>query len=265
MYRLYCTVLYSPCRDLELDRLQPGQVVKVPVVLGLEHFREQQQQQQHKQHADDGWFGLGRLLHQQHNSSSSGGTASTAQGGAVGQGMQQDGADGAGSSSSGSSSEDWLEPGSSVLAAGTGSSSSWQQHLSSKRGHLLQLVAAHRASDHWNSRLGASESEFEPSTSSTPSSSNSRSSSSSRTGWLPDVHSPAAAAVAHAAAAGHVPDEGVVAVKIQYPGALQTMTLDLVNLRSVSAFLQKTELQFDLVSAVDELQKQIHLEFDFMR
>lgn len=56
-----------------------------------------------------------------------------------------------------------------------------------------------------------------------------------------------------------------MAVKIQYPGALQTMTLDLVNLRSVSAFLQKTELQFDLVSAVDELQKQIHLEFEFMR
>lgn len=56
-----------------------------------------------------------------------------------------------------------------------------------------------------------------------------------------------------------------MAVKIQYPGALQTMSLDLVNLRSVSAFLQKTELRFDLLSAVEELQKQIHLEFDFMR
>jgi hypothetical protein len=33
----------------------------------------------------------------------------------------------------------------------------------------------------------------------------------------------------------------------------------------VSAFLSKTEIKFDLVSAVDELQKQIHLEFDFMR
>jgi predicted unusual protein kinase regulating ubiquinone biosynthesis (AarF/ABC1/UbiB family) len=62
-----------------------------------------------------------------------------------------------------------------------------------------------------------------------------------------------------------VPDEGLVAVKIQYPGALQTMTIDLVNLRATSAFLQKTELKFDLLSAVEELQKQIHLEFDFMR
>jgi predicted unusual protein kinase regulating ubiquinone biosynthesis (AarF/ABC1/UbiB family) len=62
-----------------------------------------------------------------------------------------------------------------------------------------------------------------------------------------------------------VPDGGLVAVKIQYPGALQTMTIDLVNLRATSAFLQKTELKFDLLSAVEELQKQIHLEFDFMR
>jgi len=56
-----------------------------------------------------------------------------------------------------------------------------------------------------------------------------------------------------------------VAVKIQYPGALRTMTLDLVNLRTTSAFLQKTELKFDLLSAVEEMQRQIHLEFDFMR
>lgn len=43
------------------------------------------------------------------------------------------------------------------------------------------------------------------------------------------------------------------------------MSEDLVNLRAISAFLSKTEIKFDLVSAVDELQKQIHLEFDFMR
>jgi hypothetical protein len=130
---------------------------------------------------------------------------------------------------------------------------------------LLQLVAAGSGSNGSSSAglhgsilssiLGASENESDFGSSS----------STSSTGALPDVHSPAAAAVAHAAASGHVPDGGLVAVKIQYPGALQTMTLDLVNLRSVSAFLQKTELQFDLVSAVDELQKQIHLEFDFMR
>ncbi|KAF6253521.1 hypothetical protein COO60DRAFT_1703776 [Scenedesmus sp. NREL 46B-D3] len=43
------------------------------------------------------------------------------------------------------------------------------------------------------------------------------------------------------------------------------MTIDLVNLRATSLFLQKTELKFDLLSAVEELQRQIHLEFDFMR
>lgn len=53
--------------------------------------------------------------------------------------------------------------------------------------------------------------------------------------------------------------------QVQYPDALQVMTEDLINLRAISAFLSRTELKFDLVSAVDELQKQIHLEFNFMR
>ncbi|KAI8476233.1 MAG: ABC1/COQ8 ser/thr kinase [Monoraphidium minutum] len=79
------------------------------------------------------------------------------------------------------------------------------------------------------------------------------------------VTTAAAAAVAHAVAVGSVPSSGLVAVKVQYPDALQVMSEDLVNLRTISAFLSKTELKFDLVSAVDELQRQIHLEFDFMR
>jgi len=79
------------------------------------------------------------------------------------------------------------------------------------------------------------------------------------------ITTPAAAAVAHAVAIGSVPRSGLVAVKVQYPDALRVMSEDLVNLRAISAFLSKTEIKFDLVSAVDELQKQIHLEFDFMR
>jgi predicted unusual protein kinase regulating ubiquinone biosynthesis (AarF/ABC1/UbiB family) len=77
--------------------------------------------------------------------------------------------------------------------------------------------------------------------------------------------SPAAAAIAHAIASGTAPKDGLVAVKIQYPDALSMMSSDLRNLKTLSAFLSKTEIKFDLVSAVDELQKQIHLEFDFMR
>ena len=40
---------------------------------------------------------------------------------------------------------------------------------------------------------------------------------------------------------------------------------DLANIRIAAAFLSKTELRFDLVSAVDELAAQIKLEFDFER
>jgi len=43
------------------------------------------------------------------------------------------------------------------------------------------------------------------------------------------------------------------------------MTGDLKNLRAAAYFLSKTEIKFDLVSAVDELNKQIRLEFDFTR
>ncbi len=43
------------------------------------------------------------------------------------------------------------------------------------------------------------------------------------------------------------------------------MVQDLINLKAVATFLSKTEIKFDLVSAVGELKKQISLEFDFMR
>ncbi|PSC70875.1 putative aarF domain-containing kinase 1 [Micractinium conductrix] len=61
------------------------------------------------------------------------------------------------------------------------------------------------------------------------------------------------------------PRDGIVAVKVQYPDALPTMSLDLSNIRLAAAFLSKTEIKFDLVSAVDELASQIKLEFDFRR
>ncbi|PRW59732.1 putative aarF domain-containing kinase 1 [Chlorella sorokiniana] len=61
------------------------------------------------------------------------------------------------------------------------------------------------------------------------------------------------------------PKSGIVAVKVQYPDALPTMALDLSNIRLAAAFLSKTEIKFDLVSAVDELAAQIKLEFDFRR
>ncbi|CAK0783630.1 hypothetical protein CVIRNUC_006829 [Coccomyxa viridis] len=60
------------------------------------------------------------------------------------------------------------------------------------------------------------------------------------------------------------PADGVVAVKVQYPDALQMMLQDLSNIRVAARFLQNTELKFDLVSPVNELAKQIRMEFDFL-
>ena len=54
------------------------------------------------------------------------------------------------------------------------------------------------------------------------------------------------------------------AVKIQYPNAERLMIGDLKNLRFLAEFLQKTELKFDVLSAIKELQKQIVNEFDFI-
>lgn len=61
------------------------------------------------------------------------------------------------------------------------------------------------------------------------------------------------------------PPDGIVAVKIQYPNSLPTMSMDLQSIRLWAAFLSKTEIKFDMMSAVDELSKQIKLEFDFSR
>jgi predicted unusual protein kinase regulating ubiquinone biosynthesis (AarF/ABC1/UbiB family) len=56
-----------------------------------------------------------------------------------------------------------------------------------------------------------------------------------------------------------------VAVKIQYPGAAGKMKNDLRNLRVLAEFLQRTELKFDILSAIIELQKNIMNEFNFER
>ncbi|GIL52828.1 hypothetical protein Vafri_8592 [Volvox africanus] len=80
-----------------------------------------------------------------------------------------------------------------------------------------------------------------------------------------DSRAPAVAALMHAVATGDAPKNGLVAVKVQYPGALPVMVSDLKNIRAAAFYLSKTEIKFDLVSAVDELNKQIRLEFDFTR
>jgi len=59
--------------------------------------------------------------------------------------------------------------------------------------------------------------------------------------------------------AKYAPEDGVVAVKIQYPNSLPTMAMDLENIRVWADFLSKTEIKFDMVSAVDELAKQVGL------
>ena len=77
--------------------------------------------------------------------------------------------------------------------------------------------------------------------------------------------SSAAVAASDARSSRQGPHKGIVAVKVQYPNAYPTMALDLNNVKAAAAFLQKTELNFDLTSAVKELAKQIKLEFDFAR
>ena len=44
---------------------------------------------------------------------------------------------------------------------------------------------------------------------------------------------------------------------MQYPDAQQTMMTDLTSIRRWAGFLQKTEIKFDMLSAVDELSKQV--------
>lgn len=62
-----------------------------------------------------------------------------------------------------------------------------------------------------------------------------------------------------------VAPDGLVAVKVQYPGAAALMAHDIQHVRVWAKFLSKTEIAFDLVSAVDELDAQVALEFDFER
>lgn len=56
-----------------------------------------------------------------------------------------------------------------------------------------------------------------------------------------------------------------VAVKLQYPHAEKKMKKDLKNIRVLTEFLQRTDLKFDVLSAIKELQSQIKYEFDFKR
>ena len=59
---------------------------------------------------------------------------------------------------------------------------------------------------------------------------------------------------------GEKPGEGkrgrLVAVKVQYPGALDRMLIDLVQIRRFSRLLSR-DLNFDVTSAVDELARQV--------
>lgn len=72
-------------------------------------------------------------------------------------------------------------------------------------------------------------------------------------------------AVKRANTADSGPHDDLVAVKVQYPDALTLFVADLGNIRRLAGFLEKTELAFDLISAVDELSSQVKLEFDFKR
>eukprot|EP00475_Leptophrys_vorax_P026849 TRINITY_DN3815_c0_g1_i4.p1 TRINITY_DN3815_c0_g1~~TRINITY_DN3815_c0_g1_i4.p1 ORF type:complete len:630 (+),score=-29.94 TRINITY_DN3815_c0_g1_i4:351-2240(+) len=55
-----------------------------------------------------------------------------------------------------------------------------------------------------------------------------------------------------------------VAVKIQHPGCEPLMLMDLRNLKAFAAFLQRTELRhMDVLAAVNELESQVRVEFDF--
>lgn len=55
-----------------------------------------------------------------------------------------------------------------------------------------------------------------------------------------------------------------VAVKVQFPGMEAVMMSDLANYRVLAEVLQRTELKFDLVRPIQELSKQIKMEFDFV-
>ena len=49
-------------------------------------------------------------------------------------------------------------------------------------------------------------------------------------------------------------------MQVQYPDALPVMMTDLASIRKWAGFLQKTEIKFDMLSAVDELASQVITE-----
>ncbi|CAI5964747.1 unnamed protein product [Closterium sp. NIES-65] len=53
--------------------------------------------------------------------------------------------------------------------------------------------------------------------------------------------------------------------QVQHAGAKPLMLTDLANLKAFAAFLQSTELNMDVMGALNELEKQIRYEFDFRR
>ncbi|KAG0589957.1 hypothetical protein KC19_1G059800 [Ceratodon purpureus] len=56
-----------------------------------------------------------------------------------------------------------------------------------------------------------------------------------------------------------------VAVKVQHPGAHELMMTDIRNQKVFASFLQRFDVQFDLISILDELEEQVEFEFDFVR
>lgn len=54
-----------------------------------------------------------------------------------------------------------------------------------------------------------------------------------------------------------------VAVKVQFPNTEELMMSDLANFRALGGVLEKTELNFDIVRPIEELRRQIAMEFDF--
>jgi len=56
-----------------------------------------------------------------------------------------------------------------------------------------------------------------------------------------------------------------VAIKVQYPHAQEMMKSDLKNMKRAFQFLQKYEINQDLVTPIVELEKQIDNEFDFKK
>eukprot|EP00178_Gracilaria_changii_P010081 TRINITY_DN293_c0_g1_i1.p1 TRINITY_DN293_c0_g1~~TRINITY_DN293_c0_g1_i1.p1 ORF type:complete len:522 (+),score=99.59 TRINITY_DN293_c0_g1_i1:3506-5071(+) len=79
-----------------------------------------------------------------------------------------------------------------------------------------------------------------------------------------DVHNVLGSASVAQVHRGRLRDGSVdVAVKIQFPNVERLMMADLANFRVLGEILQRTELKFDLVQPVQELSRQLAMEFDF--